>query len=228
MTFINRFAALLGLALFSVQAQAVEFSFVSDTVTPDAWGNGYSATVDGLTLSASAWAGTGRRDAFETAALSMQAGGGLGVCNRDEGLHCDPYSRALDNRGAADLILFRFSRAVGLDTLTLRQAGGDSDLSVWAGSGAIDLDGMARGALGTATVISHAAGDAIRSAALGGAFTGNYDWLAVSARLNQKNDFANLLTLSAVPVSQPVPEAGTWAMLLAGLGLIGFVVRRRA
>jgi MYXO-CTERM domain-containing protein len=227
MTFINRFAVLLGLALFSAQAQAVEFSFVSGTVTPDAWGNSYSATVDGLTLTASAWAGTGRRDAFETAALSMQSGG-LGVCNRDEGLHCDTYSRALDNRGAADLILFRFSRAVGLDTLTLRQAGSDSDLSVWAGSGAIDLNGMARDALGTATMISPAGDDAIRSAALGGPFTGSYDWLAVSARLNQRNDFANLLALSVVPVSQPVPEAGTWAMLLAGLGLIGFVVRRRA
>ena len=34
-------------------------------------------------------------------------------------------------------------------------------------------------------------------------------------------------TFSISPAQAPVPEAETYAMLLAGLGLMGFVVRRR-
>jgi hypothetical protein len=229
----NRFAAMLGLAVFSAQAQAVEFSFLSGAVTPEAWGNTntYSATVDGLALTASAWSSTGKRDLLKTAELVILPGYGMGACNRDEGINCTDKgdSHALDNKGASDLILFSFSRAVSLGTLTLLQVGGDSDLSLWAGMGAIGPSGMPPSALGTATLIDHASSaNAINIVALDSAFTGSYDWLAVAARLGHNNDFASLLALKVEPVSQPVPEAETWAMLLTGVGLIGFVVRRRS
>lgn len=36
------------------------------------------------------------------------------------------------------------------------------------------------------------------------------------------------LSGAVVATTAPVPEPGTWAMLLAGLGFVGFVARRRA
>jgi hypothetical protein len=229
MNAFNRYAAILGLALASAQAQAVEFSLVSGAVTPEAYGNTYSATLDGLTLTASAWSATGRRGAFETAELQIRPGFGMGVCNRDEGIGCPDKnnSRTLDNKGAADLILFSFSGAVTLKSLAMLQFGGDSDLSVWAGTGAFSPANKTAGDLGTASLFGNASRvNDIRSVNL--AVAGTYDWLAVAARIGQKNDFAMLQSLTVEPVAQTVPEVETWVMLLAGLGLVGFAVRRRA
>lgn len=39
--------------------------------------------------------------------------------------------------------------------------------------------------------------------------------------------YADLVTTTSTPVSSPVPEPETYAMLLAGLGLLGFTARRR-
>lgn len=229
MNAFNRFAAILGLVLVSAQAQAVEFSLVSGAVPPEAYGNTYTTTLNGLTLTASAWSSTGRRSAFETAELEIYQGVGMGVCNRDEGIKCADknYSHALDNNGADDLILFSFSSAVSLKFLTMLQLEGDSDLSLWAGRGAISPGGMQAGALGTATLFGNTSStNAIKSISLD-TFTGTYDWLAVATRIGQKNDFAMLQSLTIAPVTQPVPDAATWMTMLAGLGLVGFAVKRR-
>jgi len=230
MTAFNRFAAILGFALFSSQVQAVEFSFTSGTVAPDAFGNTYSATVNGLTLTASAWSSTGRRNRFQTAELEIYPGFGLGVCNRDEKINCmtKDNAHALGNKDADDLILFSFSSAVSLNTLSMLQFGGDSDLSLWAGTGSFSPNGMKASTLGTASLYSNTspANNMVKSVSLD-AFTGTYDWLAVAARIGQQDDFAKLQSLTIVPVTQPVPEAETWTMLLAGVGLVGFAVRRR-
>ena len=133
---------------------------------------------------------------------------------------------ALDNKGGTDLILFRFSSAVHLDNLTLLQFGGDSDLSLWAGSGNLTPANLKPSALGSASSFSNSSRiNDIKSVDLSN-FTGAYDWLAVSARLAQANDFAKLRTLNVQAVATPVPEADSWAMLLAGLGLVGFAARR--
>lgn len=225
-----RYAAILGLSL-SAQAQAIEFSFVSGAVAPEAYGNVYTATVDDLTLTASAWSNTSKRGAFETAELEIYSGFGLGVCNRDENINCADKnnSHALDNKGADDLILFTFSRAVSLKTLSMLQFGGDSDLSLWAGTGPLSLNGLAPSALGGATLINNtSSANTIRTVTLDGALSGSYDWLAVAARIGQANDFAKLRSLTVEPVAQPVPDAATWMTMLAGLGLVGFAVNRRS
>ena len=136
-------SALLGAALFSAQAAAVEFTFVSGNPAPEAFGNSYTQTLDGLTTTVTAWSTTGRGGRYQTAELEIYTGYGMGVCSRSEGVNCSSSGNmhALDNEGADDLILFRFSSAVQLDSLTLRQFGGDSDLSIWAGSGSLNLDG---------------------------------------------------------------------------------------
>ena len=222
-------SALLGAALFSAQAAAVEFTFVSGNPAPEAFGNSYAQTLDGLTTTVTAWSTTGRRGSYQTAELEIYSGYGMGVCSRSEGINCSSSGNmhALDNQGADDLILFRFSSAVQLESLTLHQFGGDSDLSIWAGSGSLNLDGVKPATLGSATPFSSTSGiNDIKAVDLS-SFTGTYDWLAVSARLAQANDFAKLQTLT-VRATSPVPEPRSWAMLLAGLGLIGFAVRRRS
>ncbi len=120
-----------------------------------------------------------------------------------------------------------FPAPVQLDSLTLRQFGGDSDLSIWAGSGSLNLDGVKPAALGSATPFSSTSSiNDIKAVDLS-SFTGTYDWLAVSARLAQANDFAKLRSLN-VQAATPVPEVDNWIMLLTGLGLVGFAVRRRS
>lgn len=222
-------SVLLATVLFSTQAAATEFTFVSGNPA-DAFGNSYSQTLDGLTTTATAWSTTGKGGRYETAELEIFSGFGMGVCNREEGLNCSNANNmhALDNRGSTDLVLFSFSNAVTLGNLSLQQFGGDSDLSLWAGSGSLVLAGQKSNDLGRAlTAINVSRIDTLKTVDLA-AFTGTYDWLAVSARLTQANDFAKLRTLTVQAAVTPVPEADTWTMLLAGLGLVGFAVHRRS
>jgi hypothetical protein len=231
MTTFNQFSAVLGFALFASQVQAVDFSLVSGSVTPPAYGNTYTATVDGLTLTASAWSDTAQNRQhrqFESAALKIDPGFGMGVCNQVEKLNCMANNAdALGNKVADELILFSFSSAVSLKTLSMLQFGTDSDLSLWAGTGSINLNGMTPDTLGAASLYSNTSlENATRSVSLA-AFSGTYDWLAVAARIAQNDDFATLQSLTVEPVAHPVPEAKTWTMLLAGMALVGFAVRRR-
>lgn len=222
-------SALLATVLLSTQAAATEFSFLSGNPAPETFGNSYSQTLDGLTTTATAWSTTGHGNKYETAELEIYSGYGMGVCNRDEGVNCSSRGNmhALDNDGADDLIVFSFSSSVQLNNLTLLQFGGGSDLSLWAGTGSLNLAGLKSNSLGSEILaVNNSAIDNIKTVDLS-AFVGTYDWLAVSARLTQKDDFAKLTALNVQAVTTPVPEAETWTMLLAGLGLVGFAVRRR-
>ena len=153
----------------------------------------------------------------------------MGVCNPKEGIDCSSKhnQHALDNKSGVDLILFSFSSSVQLNSLSLLQFGGDSDLSLWAGTGSLSLAGLKPNSLGTETIaLNTSAVNTTRIVDLS-TFIGAYDWLAVSARLSDKNDFAKLTALNVHTVTMPVPEADTWTMLLAGPGLVGFAVVRR-
>lgn len=229
MSFTMR-SALLATVLLSTQAAATEFSFLAGNPAPEAFGNSFSQTLNGLTATATAVSTLGKKDAdpYETAALAINSGG-MGVCSRSEGLNCSTSGNmhALDNAGGIDLILFRFSSSVRLNNLTLLQLGGDSDLSLWAGTGSQSLADLKTSSLGRTTLADNTSRiDDIKTVNLS-LLTGTYDWLAISARLTHKDDFALLRTLNVQTVATPVPEADTWTLLLAGLGLVGFAVRRR-
>lgn len=237
MNVLSKLATFVGLLILSAQVQAIEFSFLSTPVTPKTFGNAYSSTVDGLTLTATAWSTTGRRGQLQAARLGIYPGFGMGVCNRNEGRNCSSSNgqHTLNNRGADDLILFTFSSAVQLDALTYKQYGGDSDFSMWAGTGDIALNGLKPRQLGASTLFNNRnRANTIRSLDLGDAFDESYDWLIVAARIGQDNDFMKLRGLSVTPAGgligpvTPVPEADTWALMLAGLGLVGWAVRRKA
>lgn len=230
MNVVNRFAVILGFALVSAQALAVDFPLPSGTLSSTAVGNTFTAidTATGLTVQASAWSSTATGKKFEAATLTV-ATDGMGVCNSAE-LNCTPGNLgSLGNNAASDLIVFRFSGLVSLNSLTL-QTLGDNDLSVWAGAGAFSPAGKSAGQLGTATFYNNNPSDAngISNVSLT-AFTGTYDWLAVAASVKNIDniDLVKLKSLTVTPVAQPVPEPDTWMTMLAGVGLIGFAVSRR-
>lgn len=232
MTPFNRFAALLGIALISAPAHAIDFSFASGAGLTQSFGNAYTATVDDLTVTASAWSNTQRVkkfDQFEQAALTLTPGSGLGVCSSKEKVNCTAknFADALGNKQADELILFSFSSTVTLASLSMIQSGGDSDLSLWAGTGAFSPAGLTASGIGPATLYDNtSAVDTVKIVSLA-SFTGNYDWIAVAARISQNDDFAKLQSLTVNRVAQPVPETATWITMLAGLGLVGFRVSRR-
>lgn len=221
---ITRSIALLGLALISVQAQAVQFDFLSNAGTlTQGYGNTYTAELEGLRVTASAWSMTAG-NAFEAGELNLTADG-MGAYGQDENRNAS-NADVLGNRTAkgvdtSDLILFSFSNKVNLQSLSTYQVGKDSDLSLWAGSGTFSPEGM------TATLYENANSvGGIRIVGLN-TFNDTYDWLAVAARIGQKDDFVRLQSLMVTPVAQPVPDAATWMTMLAGLGFVGFAVKRR-
>lgn len=225
-TFI-RYAAILGFTLASAQAQAVVFSFTGDV------GKITDSSTD-LTITSSAWSNAAASGQFEAAALSFDTTDGMGVYNPTENDNVKSRGQgntadALGNNKGGDLILFSFSSAVSLQSLTMYQVGRDSDLSLWAGTGAFSPSGLQASSrlLGTERLFSNTnSTEGIRTVGLS-AIIGTYDWLAVAARIDHTDDLAKLKSLTVTPVAQPVPEVETWVMLLAGLGLIGFAVRRR-
>jgi hypothetical protein len=221
-----RSCLLLTVAL-ATPAAAADFQLTAVSAAA-VFGNQASLVADGLTLAATAWSSTGNKGSFEMAQLSVDGTAGMGVCSRVEGLGCLDSAAALDNAGSRDLLVFSFSAPVTLGSLSLTQSGADSDLRIWAGTGSLALAGLTPAALGTTVFNFNTKSIApVRTVDLS-QFTGVYDWLAVSANINkQVDDFARLRTLS-VQSATPVPEPRTWMMLLAGLGLIGCAVRRRA
>ena len=231
MNTFNRFAAILGFALVSAQAQAVTFDFTS------AAGSTYTDLVTGLTVTASAWADTAQGSKFEAATLTVAADG-LGVCNINQtGCAADKNMRSLDNDKAKELILFRFSSTVNLQSLDILQIGGfGADLSVWAGTGTTfspagqKPNQIVTNFPGTASG-SYANGLSVNDVRIvTPLIAGSYDWLAVAASTTNRDRLSDLLKLQALtvtPVAQPVPDAASWMTMLAGLGLVGFAVNRR-
>lgn len=218
----HQFLTTLGLALIAAQAQAIQFDFLPSAGTLTSGnGNTYSAEVAGLTVTASAWS-SAAGGAFKAGELNLTAEG-MGVYGQDENRNISP-ANSLGNRRAkgvdtSDLILFSFSAPVSLQSLSLWQTGRDSDLSLWAGLDSANPEALplyenTLADIGGRTV-------ALRTV------SGTYDWLAVTARIGQKDDLVRLQSLMVTPVTQPIPDAAPWMTLLAGLGFVGFAVKRR-
>lgn len=101
-------------------------------------------------------------------------------------------------------------------------------------SGVIDLTGQnvipaAKTLLLDLSTLKHDDGttlavDNIEGLALGPMVNGKQTLILVSDNNFGANQFTQFVALEV----SPVPEPGTWAMLLAGLGLVGFAARRRA
>ena len=123
-------AAVLGMA--SVPAQAITWNFASFAqggTNANNFGNSYSSTSEGVTLTVTAFSTTynAANVNFETANIAnWGSGSGFGVRNRDEataagGLgNISSPNHSMDNAGTTDMLLLSFSSNSGCDALLSR------------------------------------------------------------------------------------------------------------
>lgn len=216
-------AAFLVLGLSS-SGFATTFNFPSGSLSGGGFGNSMSLTVDGITVTATAWGLTDDSGAvlvWEEGQLGDWSYG-LGDCNADEGGGCGSPSHTVDNMGQLDGVLFELSESVLLDSVFITAWAPDYDASYWAGVGEFSPLGLTLADLGASTD-SNFAGPAstgqMRSVDVSGG--GATDWLffgASSTNLDQSYDRMKIKTLT---VDRPrIPAPATLALVLLGLGVL--------
>jgi len=132
----------------SAGATTISFNSNSGTGSFNNGSVGGSRTwiIDGVTVTATGW--YANSNSFNTAALGLYSGAGLGVCNGSEwggSFPCDSPHHAVDNLSQYDFVLFSFSKAVNLQEVGLWRFDDDYDYdsSFWLGSGVTTLAGKA-------------------------------------------------------------------------------------
>lgn len=208
------------------------------------WGNSWTFTdaASGISVTATAWGYThgSADDALQKAQLGKW-GSGLGVCNESEGSGCGNPSHQVDNYGPDDWVLFYFSEAVDVTSITIDPYGTwDRDVSYWVGNviGPLDLTSVTYGGL-TALGFGPRTDDLgdrsalARDVAIGGDYVNAVLFGARQGTPSsyEDKDFFKIRTIAGTPVPleeqdlTPVPEPAS--MLLVGSGLAGLASRLR-
>ena len=211
------------------------FDFTGDTLGHGSWGNLRTFEDGGITVTASAWGYTqGRYDnAFQTGALG-QWDTGLGVCNRDEGsASCGSPQHQVDNVGADDWVLFVFSSAVNIDTVTIDPYGTrDRDVSYYVGNVTTPLNlagatyaGLAGMGFQERRSSTASASSGPRSVDIAGGFV-NAVLFGGYLGGSDQDDYFKIASIAAhtrevpPPPPAPAPEPGTLLMMLGGIGAL--------
>ncbi|WP_260599888.1 PEPxxWA-CTERM sorting domain-containing protein [Sphingomonas endolithica] len=236
-------------ALFVAQSAsaATVFTFTNKGTTSMVGVGSYTfASDDGsLSVKATAWHANDSNtsaittDSISRAQLGFWSNAGLGVIygtdNAFDGSH------QIDNKGlgaGADFVMLQFNKDVTIDSLARNVYGisgigcCDSDAAFWADTSNIF---GAPSLLANINLSSASFNESIFTALPGTGSSGTTKlgttssasvWL-VSAALNQRNDGFKIAGLSVTPTGA-VPEPATWAMMILGMGAVGFAMRRRS
>jgi hypothetical protein len=213
----------------------------------------FQVILDGQTVNATAtawtWNGSNSNTISNSAVLGLWDKG-LGVetrSSRNRVASSDNHTNGhtIDNKGSYDFVVFQFDQVVQFDSATLTAFNLGSNL-------ATDID-FSVGATTTNIAWNSILGVADIAALLGGSYdnvhstgtiksgntytadldlTGNllffgagFDQQDTKFKTNRNDGFKlGALGLSTVPA---VPEPATWAMMIAGFGLVGGAMRRR-
>ncbi len=240
-------ASMLALATApAANAASFFFNLVGNTSLDGTDGNErfFSATTGGTTINVRVTAWNLSSGVVKNAYLGAY-GTGLGVTNRNEG-DGSGNRHAIDNSSGNgnDFIILQFDKAVEFlsGRFTTWEVAADSDTTVDYGTSATawnagltlhnqsesTLNGLLNGSR------YHVDGNSAPNGVVHdlqpgapGQKVGNL-WMVASSFINQdgkKDSFKfDDLTVSYI---DPLPEPGSWALMLGGFGMVGFALRRR-
>jgi len=145
-------------------ASATTVNFTTGSTNAGTMGNSLCYTAGGAATSCNgsqflmitAWGitgGAGGDTTFAQGALGHYAGTdlGLGVCNQDEGVNCNPPNHEVDNSGHDDFVLFQFNTPVSNATVVLNPVCncGYTDSTYYTGTGSAAISGLSLAQLST-------------------------------------------------------------------------------
>lgn len=246
-------AAFLAVAMpAAASAATLTFNLAGGTSVGNSYGNvrNYSATVDGQTVNmqATAWTAFAKQGGGYTVQKSYLGSwdAGLGVTNTSDSGGAYNY-HTIDNKNGYDFVVFRFDQDVDVSSITFTpySVSGSTDSDAWIGIGQTDVD------FGDALSFSNWSGDVSLFDTMyessGGKYastrdinpwdeTGNLLFIGASmTELTKKGGWDGFkiraLTVDTIlppPPPPAVPEPATWAMMIAGFGLVGGALRRRS
>lgn len=239
---IKLFATLATTAAVAIAAPAAAATFSmtgSDNVN-GTYGLSDSDTVGGIGVRWSAWHAVANAGGWtytvSTAYLGEYGtGSGATAVNDSNGggnLH------TVDNDQGFDFILLQFNQTVSLRgaDLTAYQIGNSTDNDAFISTGFTGLSWTSKIDLTTQTTLANnlfANGMSIKSAAGTPAARSFLPYTQVGNVWIVAADLKNIdgvdgFKLNNLVATAAVPEPATWAMMLAGFGMVGFGMRRRA
>ena len=233
---VSSFAALITQSVDLTTGNAL---LTQSGVNAGGLGNTWSVTVNGVTITMTAFNLSTAANSTFTAAQITPFSTGLGVCNANEkaanaSCSADPQHR-VDNNGSRDFVLFQFSRPVDVDSVVLSGNASypDSDISYWnklVPGAPISLLNLNLTTMNLGSELTETGAFATtRTATIANNWS---DTFLVAAKIDETNDYFKIRTINfSYDTTRPtsdtgVPEPATYFTL--GGALLGLAFYRRS